>query len=161
MLSYEGQGIHERTSEAIMNCDARVRNDLSCNVCLSGGNTLFPGLKERFTKELALELRALGLGITDQLLPFLMSTHERLGQNCLQSVRAAAKNPAVRRLIASFMSTVRVTARPDRQFSVWTGGVLLASLSLQPEAPPEASFEHTWLLHQDFEDNRDKDKGPT
>jgi actin-related protein len=44
-------GIHEATSRCIQSCDIDLRRDLYKNIVLSGGNTLFPGIAERLTKE--------------------------------------------------------------------------------------------------------------
>lgn len=127
-------GIHQCIVDAIMSCDASIRHELASNVCLSGGNTMFPGLVERLERELLLEFQARGLGVSDQLLPFLMSTHERLGRGCARSLRDVSKNPTLSRSIASFIPcTTRVIAQPDRQMSAWAGGALQASVSLKSE----------------------------
>ena len=34
-------------------CDVDIRRDLFCNVVLSGGSTMLPGIGERMTKELS------------------------------------------------------------------------------------------------------------
>ncbi|HUX99954.1 MAG TPA: actin family protein [Candidatus Deferrimicrobium sp.] len=39
--------------EAVSKCDIDLRRDLYSNIVLSGGSTMFPGLKERLTKEIA------------------------------------------------------------------------------------------------------------
>ena len=67
-----------------MKCDVDIRRDLTANVVLSGGTTLFSGITERMTKELT------------ALVPSTMK--------------------------------VRVIAPPERRFSVWMGGSILASL---------------------------------
>jgi len=45
-------GIHEITFQSIMKCDVDIREDLYRNVVLSGGSTMFTGIRERMTKEL-------------------------------------------------------------------------------------------------------------
>lgn len=50
--SQEGMGLHKMVAEAISKTDADVRRELYGNVVLTGGNTLFPLLKERLEKEL-------------------------------------------------------------------------------------------------------------
>eukprot|EP01040_Poterioochromonas_malhamensis_P003048 gene3048-3240_t len=44
-------GIHELISQTIINCDPTLQRDLSSSIILSGGNTMFPGIVERLTKE--------------------------------------------------------------------------------------------------------------
>eukprot|EP01117_Protostelium_nocturnum_P015167 TRINITY_DN5848_c0_g1_i2.p1 TRINITY_DN5848_c0_g1~~TRINITY_DN5848_c0_g1_i2.p1 ORF type:complete len:379 (-),score=62.29 TRINITY_DN5848_c0_g1_i2:13-1149(-) len=51
-LGGEHEGIHEMIYNSIMKCDVDVRKDLYSNIILSGGNTMFPGMKERLQKEL-------------------------------------------------------------------------------------------------------------
>jgi len=53
LLGLESVGIHECTYNSIMKCDIDIRNDLYGNVVLSGGTTMFPGLKDRLQKELS------------------------------------------------------------------------------------------------------------
>lgn len=71
MLGLEAQGIHETVCvwysdisssansnasssyDSIMKCDIDIRRDLYGNVVLSGGTTMFPGIRDRMNKELA------------------------------------------------------------------------------------------------------------
>ncbi len=58
LLGREGlPGIHELVFQAVMKCEETERTQLFGNIVLSGGNTLFPGIAERLTKELATLLR--------------------------------------------------------------------------------------------------------
>ena len=52
LLGMETEGIHEATYNSIMKCDVDVRKAMLCNVVLSGGTTMIPGIAERMTKEL-------------------------------------------------------------------------------------------------------------
>ena len=45
-------GIHKITHDAINACDNDIRKDLYKNIVLSGGNTMFPGISDRMTKEI-------------------------------------------------------------------------------------------------------------
>jgi len=45
-------GIHQATYKCIQTCDIDLRRDLFKNIVLSGGNTLFPGIGERLTREI-------------------------------------------------------------------------------------------------------------
>ncbi|KAH8070118.1 hypothetical protein JL721_5342 [Aureococcus anophagefferens] len=53
-IGKEASGIHDCTFQfqTIMKCDVDIRKDLYCNIVLSGGTTMFPGVGERMTKEL-------------------------------------------------------------------------------------------------------------
>jgi actin beta/gamma 1 len=78
-------GIHEKTSQSIINCDIDLRKVLYGNIVLSGGTTMFSGFGERMEKELI------------SLAPGTMK--------------------------------VKITAPPERKYSAWLGGSLLASLN--------------------------------
>ena len=69
MLGLEAFGIHEtvyvrhpsvssadtdasRSYNSIMKCDIDIRRDLYGNVVMSGGTTMFPGIRDRMDKEL-------------------------------------------------------------------------------------------------------------
>lgn len=84
---------------SIKACDVDLRRDLYANVVLSGGSTMFPGLKERLHKEIT------------ELVP--------------ENVE------------------VRIIAPPERQYSVWIGGSILASLK---------TFQKMWVSRKEFEE---------
>ncbi|PHU20114.1 actin [Capsicum chinense] len=48
----ETTGIHEKTYNSIMRCDADIRKDLFSNIVLSGDSTMFPGIAERMSREI-------------------------------------------------------------------------------------------------------------
>ena len=48
----EGGGVHEKTYESIVKCDIDIRSELYSNICLSGGTTMFPGIKDRLEAEI-------------------------------------------------------------------------------------------------------------
>ncbi|CAF1443452.1 unnamed protein product [Adineta ricciae] len=90
-------GIADLVYNAIMNCDIDIRRDMFCNILMSGGNTMFPGIADRMKKELT------------------------------------AKAPPSER--------VRVVAAPDRKYSAWIGGSILASLS---------TFQKMWISKEEM-----------
>ncbi|XP_069101115.1 actin, cytoplasmic-like [Argopecten irradians] len=51
-IGMESNGVHEHLQNSIMNCDIDIRRDLYSNVVISGGSTMFPGMADRFQKEL-------------------------------------------------------------------------------------------------------------
>jgi actin-related protein len=56
IIGKEGSGLHECVFQSVMKCNelvpSEVSRELYANIVLSGGNTMFPGLPERLTKEL-------------------------------------------------------------------------------------------------------------
>jgi len=53
LLGLEAPGIHMQVFQAIMACEIDLRKDLYCNIVLSGGTTMFPGLGKRLQTEIA------------------------------------------------------------------------------------------------------------
>jgi len=53
LIGKEAAGIHDQTFQTIMKCDMDIRKDLYLNIVLSGGTTMFPGIKERMEKEIS------------------------------------------------------------------------------------------------------------
>ncbi|MEX2739550.1 MAG: actin, cytoplasmic 2, partial [Candidatus Wukongarchaeota archaeon] len=51
-IGLESDPIDETIYNSIQKCDIDLRRDLYSNIVLSGGSTMFPGLKERLHKEL-------------------------------------------------------------------------------------------------------------
>lgn len=45
MVGMEANGIHDTTFNSIMKCDVDIRKDLYSNIVLSGGTTMFPGMR--------------------------------------------------------------------------------------------------------------------
>jgi len=85
LLGMESFSIHELCYNSIMKCDVDTRKSIYCNIALSGGNTMFPGIAERMQNEIT--------------------------------------------TLTSNTARVRVHTRPQRKYSVWIGGSILASLS--------------------------------
>ena len=101
LLGKELPGIHTATYEVIMNCQAYyVYRDLFENIILSGGNTMFPGIVQRMTKEIT------------SLAPSTMK--------------------------------IKVVAPPERKYSVWIGGSILASLS---------TFQQMWISKAEYDES--------
>ncbi|XP_067680452.1 actin, muscle-like [Haliotis asinina] len=99
MLGLESGGIHRMIIKTLKKCDIDIRKHMCTNFILSGGSTMFPGIAERLTKELA------------KLVP--------------KTVK------------------VKVVAPPERKFSVWIGGSILASLS---------TFQQMWVTKQEYDE---------
>ncbi|KAJ0402415.1 hypothetical protein ATCC90586_000013 [Pythium insidiosum] len=100
LVGREVAGVHECLFQTIMKCDVDIRRDLYCNIVLSGGSTMFPGISERLLKE----LKALA--------------------------------PATMKL--------KVIAPPERKYSVWIGGSILASLS---------TFQQMWITKSEYDES--------
>jgi len=95
----EAKGVPEAIFESISRCDIDLRRPLYKNVVLSGGTTMFPGMGDRVTRELA--------------------------------------------MLAPSTVIVRVVAPLERNYSVWIGGSVMASLS---------TFQQLWISRAEYEE---------
>ena len=48
----ESHGVHEQLNKCVNKCDIDIRRELYENIVLSGGTTMYSGIKERLSKEL-------------------------------------------------------------------------------------------------------------
>ncbi|KRZ27880.1 Actin-5C, partial [Trichinella pseudospiralis] len=99
LLGLECCGLHEITNLSIMKCDVDLRKNLYKNIILSGGSTMFPGIRKRMLKEI-----------------------KALGPDGVE---------------------VKIHAPPERKYSVWIGGSVMASLS---------TFQNMWVFYEDYEE---------
>ncbi|XP_071106290.1 actin, cytoplasmic-like [Haliotis cracherodii] len=53
LIGMETPGVHEYIYNSIQKCDVDIRKDLYCNIVISGGSTMFPGITSRITREVA------------------------------------------------------------------------------------------------------------
>ena len=95
----ESAGIHEQIHNSIMACDIDIRRDMYSNIVLSGGSTMFPGIRDRLAKEIT--------------------------------------------AVAPSSMKVKINAAPERKYSVWIGGSILASLS---------TFQQMWISKQEYDE---------
>jgi actin-related protein len=99
-LGLEIPGLHETIYGSIMKSDIDIRKDLYANNVLSGGTTMYPGIADRFQKEIT------------QLAPSTMK--------------------------------IKIIAPPERKYSVWIGGSILASLS---------TFQTMWITKAEYDES--------
>jgi len=99
LAAWDVSGIHDATFESIMKCNVDIRKDLWANIVISGGNTVFPGIGERMTKEMT--------------------------------------------ALAPITTKVKVIAPPERKYSAWIGGSILASMN---------SFQRMWISREEYDE---------
>lgn len=88
--------------DSISECDVDLRRELYGNIVLSGGSTMFPGIKERLLKEI----------------------REQIPESV----------------------DIKIISPPERMYSVWIGGSILASLK---------TFNRMWITRREY-----KEMGP-
>ena len=117
----EVAGIHETTFNSIMKCDIDIRKDLYANTVLSGGKRLTPHascydyLSTEFDVCLGTSMYP---GIADRM------------------------QKEITALAPSTMK-IKIIAPPERKYSVWIGGSILASLS---------TFQQMWISKQEYDE---------
>nr|XP_019541794.2 actin, indirect flight muscle-like isoform X1 [Aedes albopictus] len=118
-LGMESTGIHETVYNSIMRCDVDIRKDLYANSVLSGGTTMYPGNSLFHSIFSALFLQVLSvIGIADRMQKEITS-------------------------LAPSTIKIKIIAPPERKYSVWIGGSILASLS---------TFQAMWISKQEYDE---------
>ncbi len=98
-IGKEEDPLDEIIVKTISECDIGLRKELYNNIVLSGGSTLFPGIKERLTKEIK----------------------EKIPKSV----------------------DVKIIAPPDRIYSAWIGGSILASIK---------TFHRMWITKREYKE---------
>lgn len=112
----EVAGIHETTFNSIMKCDIDIRKDLYANTVLSGGKK-----PSYFTFELR-QFYSLGT-----------SMYPGIADRMQKEITALAPSTM----------KIKIIAPPERKYSVWIGGSILASLS---------TFQQMWISKQEYDE---------
>jgi actin-related protein len=112
----EVAGIHETTFNSIMKCDIDIRKDLYANTVLSGGKKIHD---------------------SNDILSFLND----LGTSMYPGI-ADRMQKEITALAPSTMK-IKIIAPPERKYSVWIGGSILASLS---------TFQQMWISKQEYDE---------
>lgn len=123
LIGDESPGIHELTALAIAKTDLDLRPILYKHIILSGGNTLIRGFGDRMLNELK------------QLQEINTSTSIWGGRTM-----AAASSST------SYKMKVKIYAPPERKYSTWIGGSILAGLS---------TFKKMWVTLLEYQENPD------
>lgn len=117
LIGEESPGIHELVSLAISKTDLDLRPVLYQNIILSGGNTLLKNFGDRLLSELK----------------------EQQTQQLSSSIWANSRN-----VNSNGKMKVKIYAPPERKYSTWIGGSILAGLS---------TFKKMWVTSQEYAEN--------
>lgn len=115
LIGNESPGIHELTSLAINKTDLDLRPTLFQNIILSGGNTLIKNFGDRLLTELKSQQQ-------NQSASSIWSNLNNVGGGTTKM-------------------KVKIYAPPERKYSTWIGGSILAGLS---------TFKKMWVTSQEF-----------
>ena len=112
----EVAGIHETTFNSIMKCDIDIRKDLYANTVLSGGKKTNVFFVVQYSKYV--------LGT---------SMYPGIADRMQKEITALAPSTM----------KIKIIAPPERKYSVWIGGSILASLS---------TFQQMWISKQEYDE---------
>ncbi|KAA6417091.1 MAG: hypothetical protein FRX49_12929 [Trebouxia sp. A1-2] len=135
----EAQGIDDTAFNSIMKCDVDIRKDLYGNVVLSGGTTMFPGIADRMYKEITAHAPSSMKVIVDDI----VCADHRHGSIALHMQFADMFIVALPSVWTA-VPQVKVVAPPERKYSVWIGGSILASLS---------TFQQMWIAKSEYDES--------
>lgn len=112
LLGLDTVGIHEMVQKSIFKCEVDIRKALFGNIVLAGGSTMVPGLPERLQAELLkLDIRYGDVFTACDFHPSI----DRYRSVSIFAYRSLYSAP------------VKIIAPPERKYSVWIGGALLAA----------------------------------
>lgn len=120
LIGNESPGLHELTSLAISKTDLDLRPGLYQNIIISGGSTLLKNFGERLLVELKNQQQQMG------------------GSSSWNYSRYSSDYSANMK--------VKISAPPERKYSTWIGGSILAGLS---------TFKKMWVTSQEYNEDSD------
>ncbi|WLF80873.1 centractin- actin- protein of the dynactin complex [Lodderomyces elongisporus] len=122
LIGTEYSGLHDLVSRAIAKNDLDLRPILYQNILLSGGNTLIKNFGDRLLKELK----------------------DLQDQN--KDASASIWNKSITDDAYSTKMKIKIFAPPERKYSTWIGGSILAGLS---------TFKKMWVSSEEYKDDPD------
>ncbi|KAJ9530020.1 hypothetical protein QJQ45_023302 [Haematococcus lacustris] len=140
MVGIEAVGIHDTTFNSIMKCDVDIRKDLYNNVVLSGGTTMFPGRQAAGTKAVPVA----GFAQTPAAAAAAAAGSEVWCVGGLVAAGIADRMSKEITALAPSAMKIKVVAPPERKYSVWIGGSILASLS---------TFQQMWIAKSEYDES--------
>lgn len=120
LIGDESLGIHELTALSISKTDIDLRPTLYQNIILSGGNTLMKNFGDRLLNELKLQQQ------------------NTISSNIWNNNNSSSSNNQHTKM------KVKIYAPPERKYSTWIGGSILAGLS---------TFKKMWVTSQEFQED--------
>jgi centractin len=116
IMGQEYQGVHQMLVDSIQRTDLDLRKRLYGNIILSGGSTLFPG---KTNNHIRLMQMIMILGFGTRML-------EEVKKQIVSDIK------------------IKIFAPPERKYSTWIGGSILASLS---------TFKKMWVSAEEYQED--------
>lgn len=123
LIGDESPGLSELTSLALSKVDLDLRPTLYSSIILSGGNTMIKGFGDRLLTELKHQ-----------------QTQKMSGNSVWNNVRNDSINSYHTKM------KIKIFAPPERKYSTWIGGSILAGLS---------TFKRMWVTSQEYQEDPD------
>ena len=116
--------------------------DLYANTVLSGGTSMFPGMADRMQKEITALAPRWG---RKKVLRFFVAfwIFGKTEKNIFFAKLKFVKKNNFPTFFSSSMK-IKIIAPPERKYSVWIGGSILASLS---------TFQQMWISKQEYDES--------
>jgi actin len=134
-LGHPKAGIHHMILEAIQRSPSPQWGAMFSNIVASGGSTMFPGFGDRLTEEMK------KLVDTEKVSLSHPPASVFKDPSCsLSKIPADLCGHLKTRYLAP---RIKVIAPPERKYSVWIGGSILASLS---------TFQNAWITKEEYEE---------
>ena len=134
LIGFEQDGIHKLIYSSVRACDVDIRKELFENIVLSGGNTLFKGFGERLSYE---------------MMKFFPTQNQLLVDGYLRKY-CNYKNQSLYNDVVNLLKKYslhglkcKLYVPPERRFSAWIGGSILASLS---------TFDEMWITKDEYDE---------
>ncbi|GME95133.1 unnamed protein product [[Candida] boidinii] len=130
IIGLESEGIHEMLNNSILKTDIELRPILYQNIILSGGTTTLRNFGDRLLKETK----------------FLVNGPASSSSYNTKSGTTNEASSAMKDANMTSQTKIKIFAPPERKFSTWIGGSILANLS---------SFKKMWISKNDYLENPD------
>ena len=148
LIGREFSGVHQTTYDSIMKCDVDIRKDLYGNIVLSGGTTMFEGQSTQHTSLLSGRRAEQYFDCSFCCARFrhdlysLIALHVSLC--CVWYSGIDNRMEKEIKALAPQSMKIKIVAPPERKYSVWIGGSILASLS---------TFQQMWISKQEYDES--------
>eukprot|EP01083_Nonionella_stella_P111795 328216_1 len=123
LIGKESDGLPMLIKKSICNVDPELRNQLFGNIVLSGGNTMFPGIEQRLSKDLT------KIALYKNLVDGYWRKYSQ-NRQCGDIVNVVYDYCGIDDDARKYqVEKINIIAPPERKYSVWIGGSIFASLS--------------------------------
>ena len=136
IIGIEEDGISLMAIKSVRKCDKDIWKELMGNIVVCGGNSMFNGFADRIYKEIT------RITWSKPLIDGYMR-HNKVYSDVINLVDMYYGLDDICKQYAG-LEAVKIIAPPERKYSVWIGGSILASLS---------TFDEMWITKEEYAEN--------